>query len=245
VTSTSLHPELRAQLAQNRETIRARIQRAAHAAGRDPASIQLIAVTKSVDVSVAQALFELGETQLAENRLPSFDAKLAAFPAAPTWHFIGHVQRNKARRVVERAAVIHSLDSLRLVEHVARIAAELELRRTVYLQVKIADEESKHGLAPAELVPAIEAVLEAPSLQLAGLMSMAPLCGGATPEERRAAAADTFHQTRQLAARWPELHLGLSMGMTGDFEEAIHAGSTAVRIGSAFFEGLDPTPRHG
>jgi len=248
VPPTSINSDLGAQLAANRDKIHARIAAAAQKAQRDPASIQLVAVTKSVAPAVARQLFALGETDLAENRIPSFDAKLQDFAehakTQPTWHFIGHLQRNKARRVIERSPVIHSIDSLRLLQHVARIAAELQLERAVYLQVKIADEDAKSGFMPDELEPALEVAAAATHLKLAGLMCMAPLCPGRTPEERRAAAQHTFHQTRELGAKWPELQLGLSMGMTGDFEEAIAAGSTAVRIGSAFFEGLDKGSPH-
>ena len=198
-------------------------------------------MTKSVPPATAASLFELGETQLAENRLESFDAKRAHFgERRPTWHFIGHLQRNKARRVLERCDVLHSVDSLRLLAHCARLTAELGLVRSIYVQVKIADEENKHGLAPSELEAALEAASAAPGLELSGLMSMAPLCPGATTSERLAAASETFEATRDLAARWPDLKLGLSMGMTGDFEAAIAAGSTAVRIGSALFRDVAP-----
>lgn len=245
--ATSLTAEARAQLARNRDRIHARIQAAAARAGRDATDIQLIAVTKSVAPEVALELFALGEHDLAENRLPSLDAKLAAFveqEPGPTWHFIGHLQRNKARRVVERSAVIHSLDSLRLITHVDRIAGELGLTPKVFLQVKLNDEVAKSGLLPSELAPAVTAAREAHHLDLAGLMCMAPLLAGASSAERREAAKQTFNAARELKERLGEPELGLSMGMTGDFEEAITAGSTQVRIGSAFFEGLDPSSPH-
>ena len=190
--------------------------------------------------------FELGEEHLAENRLENFAAKLAAFgERRPTWHYIGHVQRNKARRVVERSDVLHSVDSLRLLEHLAHVAAELERCPAVYLQIKLVNEESKSGFAPEVVEAGIEAALASPHVRLAGLMTMAPLLPGVPETERRARAAETFAQLRELADRWPELGLGLSMGMTGDFEEAIAQGSTALRIGSAFFHGLQAERTHG
>ena len=245
VTPAPTTTEIRAQLAANRAELEERIVSAARSAGRDPGSITRIAVTKSVAPEVAIQLFELGMQDLAENRLASFDAKLEAFgERTPHWHYIGHIQRNKARRVVERSHTLHSLDSQRLLEHVARLAGELGCRPAVYLQVKLADEDNKSGFAPDEVEAGIAVALASPHVQLAGLMTMAPLCPGALEPERRARAAETFGALRDLASRWPELGLGLSMGMSGDFEEAIAEGSTALRIGSAYFRGLEPTRSH-
>lgn len=235
-----------ATLAANRAALHQRIASAAQSAGRDSASIELIAVTKSVNPEMGKALFDLGESSLAENRLESFDAKLASFgDARPTWHYIGHVQRNKARKIVERSDVIHSVDSLKLLEHLARIAGELGRKPGIYLQVKIADEQAKFGFAQQAVEAAIEAALgHQDCLELRGLMVMAPLCPGSSEAERKSAARATFAEARELASTWPQHNLGLSMGMTGDFEQAIAEGSTAIRVGSAFFQGLDSSPKH-
>lgn len=233
----------RRQLAQNLAAVRARIDAAARAADRDPKAVRLLAVTKSVPPVVAAALVELGQVDLGENRLPSLDAKRAHFAAtghAARWHYIGHVQRNKARKVLERSDIVHSVDTPRLLDAVLRLGTELELKPRVYLQVKLTDEADKHGLSIDELAGALEvarAAQTAGRLDLVGLMSMAPLSGEA--EERERAAVEVFERTRDLAAGWPDLDLALSMGMTGDFEAAIRAGSTTVRIGSALFQGVE------
>ena len=228
------------RLAHNLGTIRERLARAAAAADRDPAGIMLLAVSKSVQPEIAAGLARLGQVDFGENRLEGLDPKRAYFDAhglPARWHFIGHIQRNKARRVVERSDVIHSIDSVRLLKTVIRHAEELERSPDIYLQVKIADEADKHGMDPTALPEAIELTLAArPHVRLVGLMVMAPLVGA--DAERRAAARAVFEQTRDLAVARPELKLGLSMGMTGDFEEAVHAGSTVLRIGSALFEGV-------
>ena len=228
------------RLALNLGAIRERLARAAAAADRDPAGITLLAVSKSVQPELAANLAHLGQVDFGENRLEGLDPKRAFFEArglAARWHYIGHIQRNKACRVVERSDVIHSIDSLRLLNAVIRHAEELERQPDLYLQVKIADEADKHGMHPAELPEAIDTALAARAhVRLVGLMVMAPLVGA--DAERRAAARAVFEATRDLAAARPELALGLSMGMTGDFEEAVHAGSTVLRIGTALFQGV-------
>lgn len=235
------------RVAANVDAIRTRLARTAAQAHRDPAGITLLAVTKSVGPQLAAALVAAGQADFGENRLPGLEAKRAFFEAhglVARWHYIGHIQRNKARRVVELSDVIHSVDSQRLLEALVRHASELKRRPHLYLQVKIAQEESKFGLAPADLPAAIECARQAQAdghVLLAGLMVMAPLIDD--PALRRTAARSVFDITAELAQTWPELNLGLSMGMTGDFEEAVAAGSTLLRIGSALFDGLDPTER--
>ena len=253
-----LSAETQALLAANLGEVQARIDAACAQCDRDPREVTLVAVTKTVVPEVARALAALGPLDLGENRLPVFDAKLQEFQAhpdgpQPTWHFIGKIQGNKARRVVERAAVIHSVDSLKLLRTIGRIAEELGKRPSIYLQVKHATlkgDAAKTGMLPSELKPAMALAAEltqAGHIQLAGLMAMAPL--GLEPSIQRAAAAETFALHANLAA---SLDAGLfeggtprlSMGMTGDLEEAIAAGSTCIRVGSALFDGLDPELRY-
>lgn len=253
-----LSAESQALLAANLGEVQARISAACAECGRDPADVTLVAVTKTVVPEVAHALTLLGPMDLGENRLPLFDAKLQAFEALPegpqpTWHFIGKIQGNKARRVVERAGVIHSVDSVKLLRAIGRVAAELGKRPAIYLQVKhanLASDETKTGMLPSEMKQAMAVAAEltsAGNISLAGLMAMAPL--GLEPSIQRSAAAETFALHANLAA---SLDAGLfeggtprlSMGMTGDLEEAIAAGSTCVRIGSALFRGLPPELRN-
>jgi pyridoxal phosphate enzyme (YggS family) len=243
-------PSQASLLVENTERVRARIRAAALAAGRPDADVRLIAVTKSVAPRVALALARAmtaqgaGASDLGESRLPSLEAKVAAFRSAGVvarWHFIGHLQRNKARRVARLADEIHAVDTDALLATLARIADEDGgARPGLYLQVKLTAEAAKHGLAPAD-VPDVVSRARARGQHLRGLMTMAPLAGG--PD----AARPVFERLAALAADLVAAGLGaafdggrprLSMGMSGDLEAAIAAGADDVRVGPALFEGL-------
>jgi len=234
---------VRERLAANLAAVDERIAAAADAAGAAPP--ELVAVTKTVVPAVARLLAgELGRRDLGENRAEPFRDKsdaLAGVDPAPRWHFVGHLQRNKARRVLERCDVLHSVDSARLARTVARLTGELDRQVAAFAQVNLTGEDEKYGMAAGsdELREALEALGEAPGVRLLGLMAMGPLDsrpGARTPDE-------VFGDVRALAADLdPALFDGgrcrLSMGMSGDLEPAIRCGSTSVRVGSALFEGL-------
>lgn len=235
---------VRERLAANLAAVDARITAAADAAGR-PAP-ELVAVTKTVVAGVARLLArELGRRDLAENRADPFRDKadaLAGMDPAPRWHFVGHLQRNKARRVLERCDVLHSVDSARLARTVARLTGELDREVSAYAQVNLTGEDEKYGMAAGsdELREALEALQGAPGVRLLGLMAMGPLDsrpGARTTDE-------VFRDVQALASDLdPALFHGgrclLSMGMSGDLEAAVRHGSTSLRVGSALFEGLD------
>jgi pyridoxal phosphate enzyme (YggS family) len=235
------------RLNSNRARVLERIAAAARAAGRDPAEVELVAVTKSVAPALALRLHELGQTDLAENRASDLEEKHAAFLAAgrsARWHFVGHLQRNKARRVVRIAHALHSVDSVALWEALARLAAEERRFPGILLQVKLAEEEAKGGLDPRELPSLVERARQGP-LPLLGLMTLAPLL--AEPGAARRAARDVFERLASLARTLPagafvEGRVRLSMGMSQDLEEAVRAGAHLVRIGTALFEGADADP---
>jgi len=231
----------------NRSDVLDRIARSARAAGRDPSGVRLVGVTKEVAPPWAAELFRLGTADLGENRADGLEEKrrwLDEHGLAPRWHFIGHLQRNKARRVLELADEIHSVDSVRLWEALARLAGEVGRFPGIYLQVKLHDEPSKGGLAPAELGPLVERARGGP-LPLLGLMTMAPLLEEG--ERARAEARRVFAELAALARTLPGAAFAdgrprLSMGMSGDFEDAIGAGADVVRVGGALFEGCEGTP---
>jgi len=233
-----LHPRLN----ENRTRLLARLASAALAAGRDPADVELVAVTKSVPAETAMALFDLGCQDLGENRADALVETHATFLATgriARWHFIGHLQRNKVRRVLRVAHAIHSVDSLALYETLARCAREERRFPGLYLQLKLAAESAKGGLA-VELLPELLARAVGGPLPLLGLMTMAPL--HAEPERARREARAVFERLAALATTLaPSAFVGgrvrLSMGMSQDFEEAVRAGATTVRIGSQLFEG--------
>lgn len=232
------------RLEKNRAAVQDRIARAAHSCGRDPGTILLVAVTKSVEPEVALALAHLGSLDLGENRVPELERKAAAFRergVAARWHFIGHVQRNKARRVVREADVIHSVDSARLLTDLDRLAREESRRPAIFLQVKLTDEAAKSG-APVDELAALVEQARASTLVLRGLMAMAPLSSDAPGAGR--STRSTFDALAQLASTLPAeaFEFGrplLSMGMSGDFEDAVCAGADVLRIGSALFAGLE------
>ena len=229
------------------DRVRARMAGAARAAGRSPEDVALVAVTKSVEPEVAADLVRLGQLDLGENRASELERKddhLRGLDLRPRWHFVGHLQGNKVRRVVARAASIQSVDSLRLLEAIDRAAGDLGSRPEVWIQVKLAEEPTKSGLAPREVPAVVERALELPNVSLAGLMALGPL----TPEgERDASTRAVFRDLARLARELaPKAPMGdarglgrmrTSMGMSGDFEAAIEAGSDLVRIGSLLFEG--------
>jgi pyridoxal phosphate enzyme (YggS family) len=218
-------------IAENIAILRARVAAAAERAGRDPALVRLVgasAISKGVsDAAVLEAL-EAGLTDFGENWLQEAEDRIerlaSHFDGRATWHFIGHVQRNKAPGVLKLFDIIHSVDSIRLAE---RLSERAEHPARVLLEVNVAGEASKYGFSPSEVAGAVATVATLPNIELAGLMTMAP---------QVAAAEDTrpvFRTLRELAAANGLQEL--SMGMTEDFEVAVEEGATMVRLGRAIF----------
>jgi pyridoxal phosphate enzyme (YggS family) len=226
----------------NVAAIHGRIATACLRAGRDPAEVRLVAVTKYVDVATARAVATAGCADLAESRpqaLWSKAAGLADLGPAVRWHLVGHLQRNKIRRTLPVLALLHSLDSLRLLEALAAEAAAADCRCRALVEVNLAGDPARTGAGETEATQIVAAAAALPRVEVAGLMGMASV-----PDRDAPAARREFARLRELRDRIvrsvPE---GggleeLSMGMSGDFEEAILEGATLVRIGSALFEGL-------
>lgn len=215
------------------EATRQRIARACERAGRDPGSVRLIAVSKGQPAEAVAAALGTGHIEFGENRVQEALGKMAAVAdlatelglPRPVWHLIGHLQSNKVRAAAGGGfAILHGIDSLRLLELVDRAAAPAQ---QVLLEVNIAGEASKFGFAPASVAAAVERARQLQNVSVCGLMTVAPQV--ADPEEVR----PVFRALRELA----EQHglQELSMGMTDDFEVAIEEGATMVRIGRAIF----------
>lgn len=245
-------PRLRENLAE----VRGRIAEAARLSGRAPDQVRLVGVTKYVGSELAAALVEAGLADLGESRpqelwrksealaargLPPLADPVDSGAAGPgvRWHLIGHLQRNKLARTLPAVALWHSADSLRVLAAADAWGRQTGRRVPVLLEVHLAAEASKGGFGPADL-PRLGTELAAlGGIEIRGLMTMATLAGGA------AAARAEFARLRELRDRlsreWPAaISLGeLSMGMSGDFPEAIAEGATLVRVGSALFGGLD------
>ncbi len=223
------------QLAENIEYVRTAIAQAAGRAGRDPQDITLVAVSKTMPLDLVRMAYNLGVTQFGENRVQDALPKIEAFhPQDVRWHMIGHVQSNKAKKVVGPFALVHSVDSLRLAEALNRHAGEQGMRLPVLLQVNVAGETSKEGMSPDEAPDLARRIITLPSLQVEGLMTIAPLVEN--PEDVR----PVFRSLRLLRdhlrdeaphSAWQHL----SMGMTDDYRVAIEEGATIVRIGRAIF----------
>jgi pyridoxal phosphate enzyme (YggS family) len=231
------------QLAENIAQVRARIALAAERAGRDPAEITLVAVSKTKPVELVEMAYNCGVTDFGENRVQEALAKIARWhPQGLRWHLIGHLQSNKAGKVVEPFAYIHSVDSLHLAQVLSRHAQEQGQRLAILLEVNVAGETSKEGIALAEAPALARQVAELPALQIEGLMTVAPLAQD--PEEVR----PVFRELRLLRDRLRiDIPLGrwtqLSMGMTDDYPIAIEEGATLVRVGRAIFGQRPPLAR--
>jgi pyridoxal phosphate enzyme (YggS family) len=233
-----------AALAARIERVQARIAEAAGRVGRQPADVELIAVTKTVPAHIVRAAWELGLTAFGENRVQEALEKIPLVSAADVaggggepqiaWHMIGHLQRNKVKWVVPRFALIHSVDSLRLAQEIDKRAAAAGRRMPILLEVNVGGEESKFGFTPDELMERAAYVAELPNVDIRGLMTVAPLMED--PEAVRPYFACLRRQRDQLQSALPSIEWRhLSMGMTDDFEIAIEEGATLVRVGRAIF----------
>ena len=226
-----------------REQIEDRIERAATRARRDPAGVEMVAVTKTVPPERILAAVGAGFHTLAENRVQERQAKVAeldavaTYPAGeqPRWHLVGPLQSNKTRRAVELFEVIETVDSLDLARRLDRIVGELGAGRRlpVLLQVNVDADAAKSGLAPDDLERGIAAILELPGLSVDGLMTVGRLVDD--PELARPTFVGLRTLSERLRARHSGLGAHLSMGMTDDFEVAIEEGATLVRLGRAIF----------
>ncbi len=218
---------------ENYGEIRRRVAVAASAAGRGPGAVHILAVSKTFPVEPIRELYASGVRIFGESRVAELAEKAGSLPADIEWHFIGRLQSNKARKVLQLAQVIHSVDSAPLLERLERIAGEENLRRRFLLEVNVSGEASKAGVSLAEIDPVAELAAGCRSLEWAGLMTMAP--EGSSEAELR----DVFARLRECRDRLAqkfnrELPL-LSMGMSGDFEIAVAEGSTLIRVGSSIF----------
>lgn len=223
-------------IAERLDRVRARIAAAAARAGRSPADIRLIAVSKTFPIDRIRAAYQAGQRDFGENRVQEALQKIAAGADMDVrWHLIGHLQSNKARRAVDGCAVIHSIDSADLLRRVDRAASDAGRKPDLLIQVDLALEPTKHG-APVETLP--ELLTEASrctAARVIGLMLLPPLAEN--PEDARLwfrRLREVRDELRSGGAAAPPLR-ELSMGMSHDFEVAIEEGATMVRLGSAIF----------
>lgn len=208
--------------------IRERIATACARCSRPAGDVTLLAVSKTFPAGLILEAHAAGQVDFGESRQQEGSAKVIELPGGLRWHFIGTLQRNKVRKVLADFRVLHSVDSLRLAAHVDRLAGELGVRPEVYLEVNLPAEERKAGFPPEDLEAALPEILAMEHLDLKGLMVIPPAVD--EPEWSR----PWFRRARALRDRLLP-GMGLSMGMSGDFEVAIEEGATVVRVGSAIF----------
>lgn len=241
-----------------KDTYRRIIDRVAEASvrsGRGPADVAMVAVTKDASPDIVRSIVDMGQKDLGESRVQQLGQRVAALeeylsrkrtlggalahtgPTDPEvrWHMIGHLQRNKVKKVVPHVMLIHSVDSLRVAEELQATAAGLDRVVDVLIQANVSGEASKQGVAPAAVGHLAEQINTMVHLRLRGIMTMAPR--GESPEDSRptfARAAELFHETRTDGCGGSHFKI-LSMGMSDDFEVAIEEGANVVRIGRALF----------
>lgn len=230
-------------IAERIAAVRERIAAAAGRAGRDPGEVTLLAVSKGFDVASIRLALAAGQRDLGENRVQEAVAKYkevgSLLPGVARWHFIGRLQRNKAKYLVGWVHCIHSVDRPELASEIDRRARDAGGAGSgagveVLIEVNVSGEEAKGGVKPSCLAPMLEAVAGLPSLRVTGLMAMAPRVDA--PDRARPFFRELARLRDDAARRYPELPLHqLSMGMSQDYEVAVEEGATIVRIGEAIF----------
>lgn len=219
--------------------VQRRIEAACRRSGRNPEDVTLIAVSKTKPVSMIEELLPEGVLDFGENKPQELRDKYEVLPKDLRWHMIGHLQTNKIKYVINRACLIHSVDSLHLAEAIDREAEKHGLVMPVLVEVNIAGEESKFGLKPQETAEFVEKLSHFSHIRVEGLMTIAPFVEN--PEDNRI----HFQNLRKLCVDIREKNIDnvnmctLSMGMTGDFEVAVEEGATMVRVGTAIFGARD------
>lgn len=223
------------------QEVEARIEAACARAGRKREDVTLIAVSKTKPVEALREAYDLGIRVFGENKVQELTEKYDALPGDIRWHMIGHLQTNKVKYIIDKAELIHSVDSIRLAEAIEKEAAKRERTVRILAEVNVAEEESKFGIRMDEAIPFIEKIAGYPHIQVCGLMTIAPFVEN--PEENR----PIFKNLHKLSVDIAHKNIDnvnvniLSMGMTNDYEVAIEEGATMVRVGTGIFGARDYT----
>lgn len=222
-------------LKENLQAVEERIQEACQKSARKREDVTLIAVSKTHPVGTLKEAYDLGIRIFGENKVQELTVKQEALPKDIQWHMIGHLQRNKVKDVIGKAALIHSVDSLRLAETIEKEAEKRGITVNILIEVNVAGEESKFGIRPEELDHFVDKIIEFPHICTKGLMTIAPYVEN--PEDNR----PIFAHLRKLSVDIAKENAHninmsiLSMGMTGDYRVAIEEGATMVRVGTGIF----------
>ena len=222
---------------ENLAAVEERICAACKRAGRDRSEVTLVAVSKTKPVEMIREAMETGIIDFGENKVQELTEKEAIIEKPLHWHLIGHLQRNKVKYIVDKACLIHSVDSLRLAEQINLEAEKKKLVCPILIEVNVAKEDSKFGVFPEDTLELVAEIAKLPHVKIKGLMTIAPFVEN--PEENRI----HFRNLQKLNIDIKSKNIDnvdmdiLSMGMTGDFEVAIEEGATHVRVGTGIFGG--------
>ncbi|WP_373216932.1 YggS family pyridoxal phosphate-dependent enzyme [Ruminococcus sp. 5_1_39BFAA] len=222
-------------LAANLRQVQSNIEEACKAAGRDTSDVTLVAVSKTKPVEMLMEAYDAGARIFGENKVQEIMDKYDRLPSDVQWHMIGHLQRNKVKYIVDKVAMIHSVDSLRLAQTIEQEAAKKNVRVPILLEVNVAEEESKFGLKTEEVLPLLMQICDYSHIEVKGLMTIAPFVENA--EDNR----EVFRKLKKLSVDIAGKNINnttmsvLSMGMTGDYQVAIEEGATMVRVGTGIF----------
>lgn len=227
-------------VAENLAEIRSRIDELARSAGRNPEEVKLIAVSKTKPVSLIKEAVAAGALDLGENKPQEIVSKYPEFEGdSVRWHMIGHLQKNKVRHIIDKAELIHSVDSLALAEEINKRAEAIGKIQKILIQVNVTGEDSKSGVSPDDAAELCREISKLNNVRIMGLMTIS--VSGYTYEENKS----VFDSLAVLAARIDDMKIDnvsmkeLSMGMTHDFDASIAAGATMVRVGTAIFGARD------
>lgn len=217
------------------EAVKKEISEAANTAARRPEEIKLVAVSKTKPVSDIAEAYDAGMRDFGENKPQEIVEKFSHFPTDVRWHMIGHLQRNKVRHIIDKVYLIHSVDNIELAEEIEKRAKAINKIQDILLQVNISGEESKSGFAPDDVLNACCTISKMSHIRIQGLMTISVKSYGQSENK------ELFLKLKSLSEKIEKVKVDnvfmkeLSMGMSGDFKEAIEAGTTIVRIGSSIF----------
>lgn len=220
---------------ENLEEVREKIRQACQRSGRREEDVTLISVSKTKPVEMLREAYEAGSRDFGENRVQEIMEKYGQMPEDVRWHMIGHLQKNKVRQVIDKAVLIHSVDTVELAEQIEKDAAKRDLTVDILLEVNVAEEESKFGFRTEEVEAAVMKIKEFPHVHIKGLMTIAPFVSNS--EDNR----EVFKKLYQLYVDIRSKNIDnvnmrvLSMGMTGDYEVAVEEGATMIRVGTGIF----------
>ena len=219
----------------NLQSVQNNITSAVERSGRNPKDVTLIAVSKTKPVSMIQEVYDLGVRDFGENKVQELVEKYDKLPGDIRWHLIGHLQTNKVKYIIDKAYLIHSVDSIKLAREISKEAVKHDLTANILIEVNVAGEESKFGVSPDKLIETVKEIAALPSIYIKGLMTVAPYV--VDSEQNR----EIFAQMMKFTVDIMQKNIDnvsmdcLSMGMSGDYMVAIEEGATYVRVGTSIF----------